>query len=304
MITDGKLFSANGAAGRKQTPLSVGHGQQPQIRELSFDPQVIGENHHIMKTLTTLHGLVLLLFVSGLCQQSRADLVYDNSSADLSVRFSPGTNEVGDEITLTATNSSRCVTNFIFEYYGTGFSGNEQARLRFYLNDGTNSPSGFPVPNTVIYDSGFFPISATPRATLEFTRENSQLNVLVPDSFTWSVQFAGIDPGESIGMGVDLYSPPTVGWSYDDYWDYSADGWQLRTNATYPMNFAARVQASSRPLLDFGRVGDDFIVSWPPPWSLQSSTNVIGPYLDVVGATSPYTNNVLSSPQRFFRLRN
>jgi hypothetical protein len=56
--------------------------------------------------------------------------------------------------------------------------------------------------------------------------------------------------------------------------------------------------------MDFRRVGNDFIVSWPGPLSLQSSTNVIGPYLNVVGATSPYTNNLLSSPQRFFRLRN
>jgi hypothetical protein len=257
-----------------------------------------------MKTHTSLHGLVLLLSVSAVCLPGRADLVYDNSSNDLSVRFNTGTNEVGDEIVLTATNSSRYVTNFIFEYYGTGFSGNEQACLRFYRNDGTNSPSGWPVPKTVIYDSGFFPIGPTPRSTLEFTRENSQLNVFVPDSFTWTVQFTGIDPGETIAMGVDLYSPPTVGHSYDDYWDHDSDGWLLKTNANYPINFAARVQAASRPLIDFGRVGDDFIVSWPGPFSLQSSTNVIGPYLDVVGAASPYTNNLFSSPQQFFRLRN
>jgi len=256
-----------------------------------------------MKTLTRLQGALLLFLAAGVCQQSRADLVYDNSSTDLAVRFNPGTNEVGDEIVLTTTNSSRYVTNFIFEYYGTGFSGNEQARLRFYRNDGTNSPSGPPVPNTVIYDSGFFPIGPTPRATLIFTRENSQLNVFVPDSFTWSVQFAGIDPEESVGMGVDLYSPPTVGSSYDDYWDCDASGWHLRNHPVYPMNFAARVQASPLPLLDFMRVGDDFIVSWPGPFGLQSSTNVVGPYLDVVGATSPYTNNLPSSPQRFFRLR-
>ncbi len=257
-----------------------------------------------MKNSITLHSLLFLLLVSGVCSQSRADLVYDNSSGDLSVRFAPGTNEVGDEIVLTTTNSARYVTNFIFEYYGTNFSGNEQARLRFYRNDGTNSPSGPPVPHTMIYDSGYFPIGATPRSTLEFTRENSQLNVLVPDSFTWSIQFTGIDVGEAIGVGVDLYSPPTVGLNYNDYWDNGTDGWQLKTNASYAADFAARVQASSQPLLDLTRVGNNYILSWPGPFTLQASTNVAGPYLDVVGATSPYYNNAISPPQQFFRLHN
>jgi hypothetical protein len=257
-----------------------------------------------IKTLTILRGLFLLLLASGVCRPCGADLIYDNSRNDLSTRFSPGTNEVGDEIVMTTTNTSRYVTNFSFEYYGTNFSGNEQARLRFYRNDGTNSTSGPPVPFTIIYDSGFFPIGAPPRATLIFTHANSQLNVLVPDDFTWSVQFRGIDPGENIDVGVDLYSPPTVGANYDDYWDNGADGWQLKSIPSLAVNFAARVQASAQPLLDFVRAGNDFIASWPGPFSLQSSTNVAGPYLNVSGATSPYTNNLSLSPQRFFRLHN
>jgi hypothetical protein len=43
-------------------------------------------------------------------------------------------------------------------------------------------------------------------------------------------------------------------------------------------------------------------LSWTGPSVLQSSTNVAGPYLDVAGATSPYTNNA-TVPQNYFRLK-
>ena len=49
-------------------------------------------------------------------------------------------------------------------------------------------------------------------------------------------------------------------------------------------------------------VAGEQILTWSTPSSvLQSSANVAGPYLDVSGATSPYTNNVGS--MQFFRLR-
>lgn len=52
----------------------------------------------------------------------------------------------------------------------------------------------------------------------------------------------------------------------------------------------------------FSRQGNKLVLTWPSGWSLEAATNVVGPYLDVPGATSPYTND-LSLPQQFFRLR-
>jgi hypothetical protein len=52
----------------------------------------------------------------------------------------------------------------------------------------------------------------------------------------------------------------------------------------------------------FSRQGNNMILSWPSGWSLQSATNVAGPYSPVSGATSPYTNDMTHDPQRFFRL--
>jgi hypothetical protein len=42
------------------------------------------------------------------------------------------------------------------------------------------------------------------------------------------------------------------------------------------------------------------VITWDLPGMLQSSTNVAGPYVDVPGATSPYTNS--SAAQLYFRV--
>jgi len=59
----------------------------------------------------------------------------------------------------------------------------------------------------------------------------------------------------------------------------------------------------SQPSIAFSKQGNNLVLNWPAGWILQTATNVSGPYVDVSGATSPYTNNVTLDPQRFFRLR-
>jgi hypothetical protein len=58
-----------------------------------------------------------------------------------------------------------------------------------------------------------------------------------------------------------------------------------------------------RPGLSFTREGGDLILSWSGPFTLMSSTNVLGPYLDVLTASSPYTNSTTSQTAQFFGLR-
>jgi hypothetical protein len=55
--------------------------------------------------------------------------------------------------------------------------------------------------------------------------------------------------------------------------------------------------------LEFSREGNNLVLSWPDGWTLQSATNVVGPYFDVLGASSPYTVQTAAEPQQFFRLR-
>jgi hypothetical protein len=60
----------------------------------------------------------------------------------------------------------------------------------------------------------------------------------------------------------------------------------------------------ARPSLSFARDGTSLILSWSGAFAVQSATNVTGTYVDVSGATSPYTNNVTTATQQYFRLRN
>jgi hypothetical protein len=183
------------------------------------------------------------------CQSADATVVFNNTTGDLLERFNPALVEIGDEIVLAGT--ARVATNFVFQYYGENFSGDEVARVRFYQNDGFPS-SGVPSPGLVFYDSGPFSISATPRSTIAFdfttlkagNKFNPGQSFTLPNSFTWTVQFYNPDGNAGYQAGVDLYNPPTAGWDYNSYWDNDPlNGWLLKTNASYAMNFGARLEA-------------------------------------------------------------
>jgi hypothetical protein len=209
-----------------------------------------------MKSFTRLTAFLWVGAALLLTQMAKAEIVYNNSSNDLTNNFNPGLLEVGDQIILGG--ATRQITNFIFQYYGVNFSGDEAVRLRFYANDGAPF-NGYATPGTVLYDSGFFTgIGSTPRNTIIYDRSTLNGGVNVPDEFTWSVLFTGIGAGES--AGVTLYDPPTTGSSYPDYWEFSSGSWSLKTNAVYNMNFAARAEAtvpepSAAGLLLIGSIG-------------------------------------------------
>jgi len=61
--------------------------------------------------------------------------------------------------------------------------------------------------------------------------------------------------------------------------------------------------SAARPTLAYARDGSDLILSWSGPFTLVSSTNVLGPYLDVPAATNPYTNSTLAPAASYFGLR-
>ena len=58
------------------------------------------------------------------------------------------------------------------------------------------------------------------------------------------------------------------------------------------------------PVLSVARLADGVVLSWAGTFTLQSATNVAGPYLDWPLTTSPFTNLFMpGEPGRFFRLR-
>lgn len=190
--------------------------------------------------------------------------IFDNTTHDLSLQFNPGTLQVGDQIIMGTANSwARYITDFSFEYYGVSFnlnnpsqfSGNVQADVKFYLNDGLPEPiSGYAMPGTSFWDSGWFStgVSPTPRSVLDFSVAGGDFpsgGVFLPASqFTWTVQFRNMTAGDMVGL--DLYSPPSVGQDYTDYWQNNVGngGWQMMTNTlASSMDFAARIQAVPEP---------------------------------------------------------
>lgn len=173
------------------------------------------------------------------CAAFAQTLVYNNGVSYSGIYLNPGLNEVGDEIILGP--GPRQATSFQWEYFGSGFSGDEQFRIRFYRNDGADIGGGTLLPNSVFYDSGLQtllpPVDPSGRNTYLF--DLSSMGITLPDRFTWSVQFSGISGAEA--AGPTIYNPPAVGNNFDDYWFNNAGTWQLRGSNNVPINFGAQV---------------------------------------------------------------
>ncbi|MCF7763227.1 MAG: PEP-CTERM sorting domain-containing protein [Verrucomicrobia bacterium] len=171
-----------------------------------------------------------------------ASLIYDNTDAASSKNKAyapPGGNvEFGDQVFLSG--SERRITDFSFDYFlSASPSGNEQGQLFFYKNDGGATASE---PGTLLYQSGTFNLSSG------FQRLPAQgLSIDVPNTFTWTVKFSGIDLGETAGLLV--YDPPAVGASLDDFWvKNTSGGWStFLIDANTPANFGARITAVPEP---------------------------------------------------------
>jgi hypothetical protein len=69
-----------------------------------------------------------------------------------------------------------------------------------------------------------------------------------------------------------------------------------------PARILATGEVVPQNLLTFSRSGNTLTLTWGPGWTLQSSTNVAGPYQDVQEAASPYPAS-MANPSQFFRLR-
>jgi hypothetical protein len=220
-----------------------------------------------MRNLSLVFTLAVSALLAAAFPTHAQEIVFDNTTNDLNQNLDADGNEIGDEVILQGT--ARQLYEFSFEYWGsttpTGgetFTGNVEARVRFYLNDGPPAPDvpGSAMPSTVIFESSLFSLDPTPRSTVIFT--NFLLGAVVPltdelpDTFTWSIEFSGLGDGEA--AGVTLYSPPTVGNSYTDYWVNDGTSWTLQTNSV-PVDFAARFIAVPEPstflLFGFGLVG-------------------------------------------------
>jgi|GEM_PF-1129584 hypothetical protein len=248
------------------------------------------------KDLTSMrtHRLLLLsmfiLLSAAIGTTARAEVVFDNTtftSDKLVVYYGPA--RYGDEVALAGT--AREVTSFTFQYFGDFAEGAEvKAVVRFFGLDGPQYYFGdskeTPMPGTILWESDPLTIDIGARlVTL------SVPHVVVPDVFTWAVEFHG--PLKK-GGGLVTTGPPTLGaplqdddgniltdrvGSYDDFWvQYDIKdprSWALRSLFLQSGDFYARVVAEPSPLAAIPPSVTDGAVklAWKggtPPFRLQT----------------------------------
>ena len=200
------------------------------------------------------------------------EIIYDNTASDGTddaLKFPPTpSNEKGNEIVLC--ESSRNVFRFFLFYYGDFVAeGDETCVLRFYANDGESfhpAAPQFRQPGTLLYESDPMPIEPGNLQAIFFT----DINVEVPDRFTWTAEFGGLSglAGDraslifyDVAMGWDspdryIWTDPdaksnieiyktAVGGSMGYYWEKSGDQWIQYTASSGPVNFRAGIHAHS-----------------------------------------------------------
>lgn len=84
------------------------------------------------------------------------------------------------------------------------------------------------------------------------------------------------------------------------------DAFPLPSNSVGPtfvaaINAAVNPSVAALPTLLFNRSDRNLVLNWPTGFTLQSSANPGGPFVDLQSASAPYTN-AMSAPQQFFRL--
>ena len=173
-------------------------------------------------------------FVLFTVNPAHAQIAYDAGASSGSQYFNPGV-AFGDQIRLSTSESNPTITQFKFDYYlGAGSSGS--VNFAIYYNDGANDIPGYSSkrPGTFVYNNSF---SLSPGYNT-INIQNLSLS-LATNSFTWTASFSTQD------AGLILYSSPSIGSNYNDYWENVSGVWKLKQivsgGVTTTANFGAQV---------------------------------------------------------------
>jgi PKD repeat protein len=168
--------------------------------------------------------------VSATVEDFAFEFVYRNDAEfSSSPEFYPSPAEFGDEIVLGGTN--RFLQHLELLYYGDLAELNAAEReiasgkVRIYRNDGIKLSEYFTMPGTVIWESADFKLKDGYTWKLL-----DDINVEVPDSFTWTIEFSGLPqiPGKQAGIVFahsNTHSAEDIGYSFDDFWQKADATW-------------------------------------------------------------------------------
>ncbi len=259
---------------------------------------------------------------------SLPEIIYDNSGEEITdpqdpqspPQFYPRSEEYGDEVYLKAASdgSSWRMTEFIFEYFGDFTpQGDEMVRFRIYKNDGEGK---FPAPNTLVFDSELLSSGGIPLEAGYQTKRFVGLDIPVPASFTWTVQFSGLRNVKGDSAGLILWPKPGVGRSFKDFWIKTPTGWRLATipppNPNLPAdpvtnpdqieNFGSRIYGlpatlSAPPGIRIQPDGEFVSIEWFRGGRLQVADSITGPFVDVAEAKTPFRAKIEPGTIKFWR---
>jgi hypothetical protein len=159
-----------------------------------------------------------------------ASVVYEASYSDvtkLPYYYSPNT--YGDEITLAGTD--RVLTGISFSYY-SDYALADGLRFILWANNG---PGG--APGTILFQDVYDVVVGTSGVDVDIPFTPDPTDPL-PNSFTWGVRFLGDDIA-----GLLVADAPSVGSSYNDFWEREAGVWKLKQLPGYTANFEAKITA-------------------------------------------------------------
>ena len=188
-----------------------------------------------------------------------------------------------------------------------------------------NSDSGFPATSvttaTAVDSSSWSPLLVTgsglftnvPSGTpIIFSSSAWNLNTAIPITNFWTYGGFRFELSTStiaqasgtpavltvIGSGIvssNGYTPTAFYWVFSSQDPPAGSKWSFSAAVS-------SLNSNGQPVLVSHTITNATILSWSDPtFTLQAATNAAGPFTNVSGATSPYTNSTIT-PQRFFRL--
>jgi polygalacturonase len=138
-----------------------------------------------------------------------------------------------------------------------------------------------------------------------------------------NIIFDNVNISYAGGLNSIPGGPPEYAGQYPEntiWGNLPAYGYYIRhaTNVTFTNCLTSATSADARPWIATSDVSNlkilgptlnswsdigQLILQWNRGFTLQAAASAAGPFADLVGAASPYTNSFTNWPQRFFRLR-
>ena len=253
---------------------------------------------------TTLHTAT-----NGVAPSATAGLVGAAGAFNGSAWLDAGTNDIGNEVTFSAwvniptIGSIQTVwANQHGGYGAPGFAlfvntyGNTDGKIDFATGDGSAGNESQSGAGSVSFGQWHLIEVAVNRTngTAEFYVDGSGIfssSSIVPTFTTLADLRLGLFVDNTMDEARIRLAVNSANWVWADYMTVA----QNSTLESYSS------VTSSAVTLSFTRSGNNLVLSWPQG-TLQSASQVTGPYTDMTGVSSPYSAP-LSGPQKYFRVR-